>query len=160
MGVFIGSCEHCLIFKHLMAEDTLVFSFMQYYCCMKGQYFDLAQFFGQWCSSTRKGKVKKTDPKFADCTNTAWKCCSPMPQMSCCLASGFPVLLYPVITFPQFFLPVFLLPLLWPVAKGSNQDREPTVPDTTQNLVRPSPCPQKQTESEGNQELAETVWLL
>lgn len=44
-----------------MAEDTLVFSFMQYYCCMKAQYFDLAQFFGQWCSSTtRKGEKNRS----------------------------------------------------------------------------------------------------
>lgn len=100
-----------------------------------------------------KERWKTRDPWFADCRNTAWKCCSPNPEMSCCLASGFPVLLCPVITFPQFLLPVFLLFLLWPVTRGSNQDRDPTVPDTTQNLVRPSLYPQKQTESEGIQEM-------
>lgn len=88
--------------------------------------------------------------------------------MSCCLVSQFPVLLYPVITFPQFFLSVFLLFLLRPMTSSSNQDWDPTVPDTKLALYGPVLVPsrlnaaeEKQTKSwKAIKRCRDSTWLI
>lgn len=126
---------------------------MQCYRCMKAQDFDLARFFGQWCTSTtRKGEKTRSQICWLQKYSLKVLLSQPTDVLLPCIGISCPIL-YPIITFPRFFLSVFLLFLLRPVTRGSSQDQDPTVPDTTQNLVRPNPCAQKQTESEGNQEV-------